>query len=324
MRTLKDRLRAIKGGTQTADTDTDIPGLTRRIERLRTGRRNTGGQEKVVDDTELAQRLGGIEIDPGLLVLDDRIPGSERHGRVLLEVLREPLQTLSSGLGDSGNNWLFLDTETTGLAGGSGTVVFMLGVARYRDGCLWVRQYLITRFAGEAAMLRTLGGELDGSETLVSYNGKSFDLPLLATRFRLHGVENPLTVLSHLDLLHPVRRRFAKVWENCRLATVERRLLGFERKDDLPGSEAPRAWLDYVREQRWRRLQGVARHNRWDLLSLAALLPALEDPVYADAMRRPHRHGKSVRRGSAVAGCIRERTHARERKEDEHTMAEEA
>lgn len=274
MRTLKERLQAIRGGARKADAG--VMDLTRRIERLRTGRTGTEDLDRVANPAELTQSLGAIEAESGLLVLDTVRPRYARHGWLTLSALEDPLRFLPGCGGKAAADWLFLDTETTGLSGGSATVVFLVGVARYRDGCLRLRQYLITRFAAEEAMLRALGRDIRGSETLVSYNGKSFDLPLLAARFRLHGLKNPLTVLPHLDLLHPVRRRFAKVWENCRLATVERRLLGVGRKDDLPGSEAPRAWLDYVREQRWRRLQGVLRHNRYDLISLAVLLPALD------------------------------------------------
>jgi uncharacterized protein YprB with RNaseH-like and TPR domain len=284
MKTLKDRLQAIKGGARAVSPGADIADLGRRIERLRTGRRETDERDRVADVTELAKHLGAVESDPGLLVMDRHISRSERHGRLPMGTLEEPLLNLPSVIEIIGSNWLFLDTETTGLAGGSGTLVFMVGVARYREGCLRLRQYLITRFAAEESMLRALGRDLDGSETLVSYNGKSFDLPLLTTRFRIHGVENSLTAQPHLDLLHPVRRRFAKVWENCRLATVEKCLLGFERKDDLPGSEAPEAWLDYVRTKHWRRLQGAVQHNRWDLLSLAVLLPALDRAYGASTM----------------------------------------
>jgi uncharacterized protein YprB with RNaseH-like and TPR domain len=107
---------------------------------------------------------------------------------------------------------------------------------------------------------------------LVSYNGKCYDAPLLATRYRLARMSNPLTGLRHLDLLHPVRRRWKGVWENCRLATVERQLLGVLREDDLPGSEAPAAWLTYLRGGSAANLRRVAHHNAQDLRSLAGLL----------------------------------------------------
>ncbi len=296
MRALKERLQALRGGPSRRPATPDTTDLVRRIERLRSGR--SAREEPVTDEGELAQRLGARVEAPGLLLVETGLPRERFHGRLPLSALERPLPCLTGAGGREAADWLFLDTETTGLSGGSGTLAFLVGLARFRDGCLQVRQYLITRFAGEEAMLRRVAGEIEGGETLVSYNGKSFDLPLLATRLRLHRLENPLTELSHLDLLHPVRRRFARQWENCRMATVERNLLGFARSGDLPGSEAPRAWLDYVRQGSWRRLPGVIRHNRLDLMSLAVLLPALEqEPAQAPTEPRARR-----RKMPAVSG----------------------
>ena len=106
--------------------------------------------------------------------------------------------------------------------------------------------------------------------------------PLLAARYRLARMANPLPACDHVDLLHPVRRRYRGRWENCRLATIERRVLGIVREDDLPGSEAPAAWLRYLRGGSARDLRRVADHNRQDLVSLAGVwghLVATEDEV---------------------------------------------
>ena len=121
-------------------------------------------------------------------------------------------------------------------------------------------------------MLEAFSAWLNPGTVLVSYNGKSYDSPLLATRYRLGRMHNPLAGLRHLDLLYPVRRRFRGVWENCRLSTVEREWLGVLREDDLPGSEAPRAWLDYLRGLSGRNLRRVLAHNDQDLRSLTILL----------------------------------------------------
>ncbi|PZO07489.1 MAG: exonuclease [Lysobacteraceae bacterium] len=166
---------------------------------------------------------------------------------------------------------LFFDTETTGLAGGTGTRAFMIGAGDWRDGGLRLRQLTITTLAAEADMLRTFAGWLAPGTALVSYNGKCYDAPLLNTRYRLARQPSPLTGLLHLDLLHPARRRWKGRWENCRLGTLERRVLDIVRDDDLPGSEAPRAWLDYLRGGSARDLRRVAEHNAQDLRSLAAL-----------------------------------------------------
>ncbi|MFC4526849.1 ribonuclease H-like domain-containing protein [Dyella halodurans] len=167
---------------------------------------------------------------------------------------------------------LLFDTETTGLAGGTGTRAFMIGVADWHHGQFRERQLLITTLAAEAAMLDCFASWLRPDTVLVSYNGKSYDAPLLKTRFRLHQRACPLHGLAHIDLLHPVRRRWRGVWENCRLATVERQLLHVVREDDLPGSEAPAAWLGFLRGGSAAPLHRVARHNSQDLRSLGGIL----------------------------------------------------
>ena len=112
---------------------------------------------------------------------------------------------------------------------------------------------------------------LRADTVLASYNGKSYDAPLLAARYRLARLHNPLKGLDHIDLLYPTRRRYKGRWDNCRLATIERQLLGIVREDDLPGSEAPAAWLGYLRGGSARNLRRVADHNRQDLASLGGL-----------------------------------------------------
>lgn len=167
---------------------------------------------------------------------------------------------------------LHFDTETTGLAGGTGTRAFMIGAADWIDGRFRIRQLTITRMAAETAMLRTFAEWLGPDTVLVSYNGKCYDAPLLTTRYRLARMTNPIAGLAHIDLLHPVRRHWKGQWENCRLATAERQLLGVVREDDLPGAEAPAAWLTYLRGGSARNLRRVAEHNAQDLKSLAGVL----------------------------------------------------
>ncbi len=170
---------------------------------------------------------------------------------------------------------LHFDTETTGLSGGTGTRAFMIGVADWRDDRLRIRQLYLATMAAESAMLETFASWLRPEHILVSYNGRCYDAPLLATRYRLARMHNPLAALRHLDLLFPVRRRYRGVWENCRLATIERQLLGVLREDDLPGSEAPRAWRSYLTRGDARDLRRVLAHNDQDVISLAQLLRRL-------------------------------------------------
>jgi len=202
---------------------------------------------------------------------------------------------------------VLMDTETTGLAGGTGTVAFMLGLARPVAEGLHLRQYLLTSFGGEAAMLEAATAFIAGAEQLVTYNGKSFDAPLLAARHRLARLPDPFARLHHVDLLHPVRRAFGTCWPDTRLQRAEQRLLGFVREGDLPGAEAPLVWGRFLRTGDLRRLPALCAHNLWDLLSVGLLIPALE-AVYRD----PHAHeadalglARALRRAGDEAAALR-------------------
>jgi hypothetical protein len=269
------------------------PSFADRVARAR----RPGHAVRRLDDAGLAERLGGIVHSAGVIELRHRFALGHRHGAQPLTGLRDAGPGLPGA--PTGADWLFLDTETSGLSGGTGTLAFLLGLARVDGEAFEVRQWLLTAFAGEAALLaraRAWGGEA----TLVTYNGKCFDVPLLATRLRLHGEPDAYAGRPHLDLLFPTRRAFRPRWEDCRLVTAERQLLGFARPDDIPGAEVPWAWFDWLHRGEWRRLAEVVRHNLWDLLSLAALLPAL-----GEAYHRPHAagaHPLGVARAWAAAG----------------------
>jgi uncharacterized protein YprB with RNaseH-like and TPR domain len=258
------------------------PTLTGRLRRR--GRRLTHRARKAPDDAQLATDLGAEVVCPGLLCRDSRFPLRHRHGDILLAGLLTAPAHLPLSVEVRPESLLFFDTETTGLSGGVGTLAFMIGLARLDGEQLWVRQLLLSSMAGEAAMLALAGEWCPAETTAVSYNGLSFDLPLLAARCRLSGVVDRFSAAQQLDLLHPVRRAFSGPWGSCRLAEVERRLLGFGRDDDLPGAEAPAAWLALLQRGDASQLDAVLRHNRDDLLSLAALLPML-DRVYHDPAR---------------------------------------
>jgi uncharacterized protein YprB with RNaseH-like and TPR domain len=210
------------------------------------------------------RELPGKEIAPGLRLIEAQLPA-------------EPLPVTISGAFDRRNDFdprrvMFFDTETTGLAGGTGTRAFMIGAAHWGDDVLHVRQLLITTLAAEKAMLETFAGWLDPDILLASYNGKSYDAPLLRTRYRLARMRDPTARLDHVDLLYPSRRSYRGVYENCRLATIERQVLKIVREDDLPGSEAPAAWLGYLRGGSAHNLRRVARHNHQDVVSLSRLM----------------------------------------------------
>ncbi|MBU6148361.1 MAG: ribonuclease H-like domain-containing protein [Actinomycetales bacterium] len=188
-----------------------------------------------------------------------------------------------------------LDTETTGLAGGTGTVAFLIGVGRYHPEGLTVTQWLLTGFHAEAALLAEVTAALAGATHLATFNGRTFDAPLLRTRHRLTRVPSVLDTLTHLDLLHPTRRLFRTRWPDCRLQTVERTLLGFTREDDLPGHLAPVVWSDLLRRGDGRRIPRVLAHNRDDIVTLAVALP-LVDRLLAGEEHRPDADARAVAR----------------------------
>ena len=219
--------------------------------------------------------LPGCEIAPGLHLVEHRLPWPVAS---VLPLGFDPRIAHARSA-----DIVCFDTETTGLAGGTGTRAFMIGIAQWREDALHLRQWFITQLQAERALLAAFAEVLNQSSVLVSYNGRSYDAPLLRTRFRLARMHEPLSDCAHVDLLHPTRRRYRGRWENCRLATIERRVLGVVREDDLPGSEAPAAWLRYLRGGCARDLARVAEHNRQDLASLAGLLLHLGSLSEGDA-----------------------------------------
>ena len=218
------------------------------------------------------RQLPGEEISPGLRLIETRLPIAAPESALSLAFAKRHDESVDPC------HLLFFDTETTGLAGGTGTRAFMIGAAdwhsdpQHGDG-LRVRQLLMTTMAAETAMLETFAAWLQEKPTVLSsYNGRCYDSPLLKTRYRLARKDDPITPLDHVDLLFPTRRRYRGTWENCRLATIERELLRIVREDDLPGSEAPAAWLNYLRGGSARNLRRVAAHNHQDVVTLALLM----------------------------------------------------
>ncbi|MCP3142355.1 ribonuclease H-like domain-containing protein [Pyxidicoccus xibeiensis] len=169
---------------------------------------------------------------------------------------------------------LFLDTETTGLAGGTGTVPFLVGLAWFEGRSLRVHQLFLRRLGEEAPMLRVLSERMAQSSCLVTFNGKSFDWPLLRTRFVLNRVTAPAE-LPHLDLLHCARRVFKHRGTGTRLVHMEEHVLGHRRVGDVDGSLIPELYFRYLRGGDGSALTPVLEHNVNDLLLLAALLGEL-------------------------------------------------
>jgi|SRR5215472_10461880 len=174
------------------------------------------------------------------------------------------------------SKWLFLDTETTGLAGGTGTYAFLIGLAWWDGGGLQVEQFFMRDFAEEYSLLQELAARVAERPVLLTFNGKSFDWPLLENRFTLTRSIAAPKLTAHLDLLHPARALWKLRLGSVRLVELERHVLdatrlGWHREDDVASSLIPQFYFDYLRGGTGEPLARVVKHNQMDLRGLAAL-----------------------------------------------------
>jgi len=167
--------------------------------------------------------------------------------------------------------WLFLDTETTGLAGGTGTYPFLVGLAWWEGGGLEVEQLFMREYSEERSLLAALAERMAERPVLVTFNGKSFDWPLLETRYRMTRTIPPPLPRAHLDFLHPARNLWRLRLGSVKLSQLERHVLGWDRGADIASELIPRIYLDFVRGGRAEPLVPVFQHNQMDLCGLAGL-----------------------------------------------------
>ena len=222
------------------------------------------------------------------------------------------------------SNWLFLDTETTGLSGGTGTYAFLIGIAWWDSGGLQVEQFLMRDFSEEHSVLLELAERLAERPVLVTFNGKTFDWPLLESRYLMTRSIRVPQLAAHLDLLHPARAVWKLRLGSVKLTELEEHVLhakglGWDRADDVPSNMIPQFYFDYLRGRSVAPLAGVVRHNRNDLRGLAALFGKLNEMLGkekhsedADGLdlfglsRYLHRRGEA-RRAEAACTAARER-----------------
>jgi len=256
--------------------------LRRRLKRLG-GRKSVSSKGKS-PQTHPVQRLPEgdvIETSFGSTYrLEARYPTDHHHGKFQLsqtlsfpsklaaELVRKPKLSTTSV-----DQLLFLDTETTGLAGGAGTLVFLVGVGYFEGNEFFLRQYFLRDPAEEMGMLTLLQDDLDKAAGFVTYNGQAFDLPLLENRYVV-ALKKRMSLSSspNLDLLHLVRRLWQRSLPDCKLSTVESHMLGVERSEaDVPGAWIPGMYLDYLRTGDASEMSRVIYHNLIDVLSLVSL-----------------------------------------------------
>lgn len=223
-------------------------------------------------------------------IRENYFPRDYKCGEVeLFQIFQSSAKTISSLARDDRlkeidiSKTVFLDTETTGLAGGAGTYIFLVGVGYFEGDRFCVRQYFMRDFNEERALLSALNDLLTNFKAVVTYNGKTFDLPLMKSRYIMSGMKMSLEDPYHFDLLYPARRLWKRRLENCSLSTVERDILGVIRDDDVPGYLIPEIYFRYLRTKDARAIKQVFEHNLQDILSLVALVSRMcflvEDPL---------------------------------------------
>ncbi len=254
-------------------------------------------------DPDEGLALPGAEVrnDHGSFqLIEERHPLDRRHGHHTFGSLldRSPLVAAQlarqPALGKAALRELaFIDTETTGLAGGAGTLAFLIGVGVFEDDAFVVRQYFLRDPSEESAALAAIDAVLARRAGWVTFNGRAFDVPLLETRFTLNRRRAPFAGRPHLDLLNPARWLYRGRLDSCALSSLEANVLGVPRTtDDVPGALIPWMYVQYLRSQDPSEMKRVIYHNAMDILSMVTLAAHLlevfdESRVEAQAARRP-------------------------------------
>jgi uncharacterized protein len=257
--------------------------------------------------------LGGEWRDRSFVV-ERRMPPSSRCGRTTIGDLAARLEAsvheaplICSGVA-ARMPLVFFDLETTGLSGGAGTQAFLVGSGRFDDdGGFTTRQHLLVRHGDELAMLNAVAEDLNSAGALVSFNGKSFDAPVLETRYLFHRLDWAAAAQPHIDVLHPARRFWKE--DECSLTVLEQQVLGAWREDDVAGFEIPSRYFQFLRSGDACLLAAVLEHNRRDLISLAGLTSRLLEivaggPDYAENAREALALGHVYARGRDTRRAI--------------------
>lgn len=215
------------------------------------------------------------------MVIESRTPLSLMHG--VASISQNQVQRLGfPDLQWDMNRALFLDTETTGLRG-AGTVAFLVGLGFVEEDAFVVRQLLMRDYPEEARLLQMVADTLSRFDCVVTFNGKSFDMPLLRDRFRMARVDYIWRDLPHIDLMHIARRIWKARLGSCTLGALEERILAIKRGSDIPGSEVPERYFRYLKSGDFSLLEDVLQHNEQDVRTLALLLRHV-----ADIFEAPH------------------------------------
>jgi uncharacterized protein YprB with RNaseH-like and TPR domain len=282
MRKLKDRLHDLEpGGIQEKWRSLESEnGLSTREKLDRLVRQNLRRHEKPAPPTPAAARLADGPETP-FLVKDFSYSLDGRYGKVRLgdwlSLKGSTLAVIAGSdefAGVDPRRMLFFDSETTGLAGGTGTVPFMLGFGFFGDQAFQVRIFVLLSLDKEGEFLEAVAGFLEGGgfSAVATYNGKAFDFPLLETRYILQRRSFPLRGLPHLDFLFPARTIWRNTFDSRKLGYLGEMLLGLSREDDIDGSDIPALYFSFLRSRVFSLIEPVVEHNAMDLVGLAAVV----------------------------------------------------
>jgi uncharacterized protein YprB with RNaseH-like and TPR domain len=232
-------------------------------------------------------------------VHEERFAADYRHGHAPIRPTAS-LEVMSAWAADARlrelpiESFAFLDAETSGLAGGTGTYAFLVGAGRFVEGEFVLQQFFMRDPSEEPALLEGLASFLASAQALVTFNGKAFDAPLLATRYTLHSIPIPFKDYAHLDLLPLARRLWRQRLESRALKYLEENILQAPRTvEEVPGYEIPYLYFDYLRTGDARPLKGVFYHNAMDVVAMTALLSHTA-AMLADPFHEGIEHGLDV------------------------------
>ena len=226
--------------------------------------------QEILEGTVCSNEFGSFYL------IETKYPLSYIHGAYPLGKAFQ-LSTSSFILSDSReslnlNEVIFLDTETTGLSGGTGTVAFLIGVGYFTVDYFVLQQYFMRDYNEEAALLKALNIIFSSNKIVVTYNGKAFDWNLLQTRYTSNRLRIGLKTPTHIDLLYPSRILWRQKLENCKLSSIEENILKINRIDDIPGALIPSVYFKYLDDRNATEIKKVITHNETDILSLVSLM----------------------------------------------------
>jgi uncharacterized protein YprB with RNaseH-like and TPR domain len=297
---IRDRLNSYFPRREGGERGPAVSDLRRRLDRLIEPRKvRFAGEGSAAEGVSIEELLDGQFVSTHfgeIFVVKETYGHGHRHGGALLgdllEVPHYPAHLITKDPRLEAidfSHTLFLDTETTGLAGGTGTYAFMVGLGYFQGGGFTVQQLFMRDHSEEKAVLSLLEGVLDRCDFLVTFNGKNFDIPLLETRYILSRLESSLAGKPNYDLLFPSRRIWKRAYQNCRLTTLEAQVLDIDRGDDIPSEWIPYLYFDFVRTGDARKISRVFYHNRMDILSMVTLAHRIHLTYHDPSAGNPRR-----------------------------------